>query len=228
MAKKQMSYSTIVVIGLLEMAVLFAIVLGIAGSINYWQGWAFCTSMLIYFIIVLVVFKDKKELFQERVNPGPGMKKWDYIFYAIFAPAFITILIIAPLDYRFMWTENLPNYIYVIGWIAYISSMWFLTWSMFINAWFSSVVRIQKDRKQKVVSTGPYAFVRHPGYFAIIFMAPGCALVLGSLWALIPAIITVIALIPRTYMEDQTLQKELKGYKAYTKKTKYRLMPGVW
>lgn len=228
MLKKEMSYSTVVFIGLIEMLVLYAIVLGIAGSISYWQGWAFCTSMLVYFLIVLVVFKDKKELFQERVSPGPGMKKWDYIFYVVFVPAFIAVLIVAPLDYRFLWTGTLPNYVYIISWIAYIFGMYFIAWSMYVNTWFSSVVRIQKDRKQKVVQTGPYSFVRHPGYVAASCMAIGSALVLGSLWALIPAAIVVIALIPRTYLEDITLQKGLKGYKEYTKKVKYRLLPGFW
>jgi len=87
-------------------------------------------------------------------------------------------------------------------------------------------VEIQKN--QKVVSTGPYKYIRHPMYSTSIIMVFNIALALGSLYAMIPAGLSSLALIIRTYFEDKTLQKELKGYKEYTKKTKYRLLPGVW
>jgi protein-S-isoprenylcysteine O-methyltransferase Ste14 len=93
---------------------------------------------------------------------------------------------------------------------------------------FSITVRIQTDRGQKVIQNGPYRVIRHPGYIGGILMGIGNALVLGSLWALIPAGIMAIMLIIRTSLEDLTLQKELPGYLEYTKKVVYRLIPGLW
>jgi protein-S-isoprenylcysteine O-methyltransferase Ste14 len=99
---------------------------------------------------------------------------------------------------------------------------------MWVNNWFSSTVRIQMDRDQHVVQDGPYRYVRHPGYVGGILMAVSASLILGSLWALIPASIVVLLLVIRTYLEDTTLQKELPGYADYTKKVRYRLVPGLW
>ena len=97
---------------------------------------------------------------------------------------------------------------------------------MKVNSYLLKTVEIQKN--QKVVSKGPYKYVRHPMYSSSILMVFSIALALGSLYTLIPAAITAIALIIRTQLEDNTLSKELKGYKAYQKKVKYRLIPGVW
>jgi protein-S-isoprenylcysteine O-methyltransferase Ste14 len=99
---------------------------------------------------------------------------------------------------------------------------------MYINKFFSSVVRIQKDRGHKVIQDGPYKYVRHPGYVGIFFLAPAVPLILGSIWGLIPSGLFIIAIIIRTYLEDKTLHKELEGYKEYAKKVKYRLIPGIW
>jgi protein-S-isoprenylcysteine O-methyltransferase Ste14 len=101
-------------------------------------------------------------------------------------------------------------------------------WAIWINRFFSSVVRIQKERGQEVIQDGPYRFVRHPGYVGGILLALGNALVLGSLWALIPAGIMSLLLVIRTYLEDITLQRELPGYTDYTRKVKYRLLPWIW
>ena len=96
------------------------------------------------------------------------------------------------------------------------------------NTFLSRVVRIQKDRGQKVVTTGPYSIVRHPMYSAFLWYMPSISLALGSQYSLLVAIPFGAVLIARTYLEDKMLKKELSGYAAYAKKTKYRLFPGVW
>ena len=93
---------------------------------------------------------------------------------------------------------------------------------------FSSVVRIQSARKQTVCSDGPYRYVRHPGYAGGFIFTIGTPFVLGSFWGLLPAGITIILMIGRTYLEDTTLKAELKGYKDYAKKVRYRLIPFLW
>jgi protein-S-isoprenylcysteine O-methyltransferase Ste14 len=153
-----------------------------------------------------------------------GQGNFGLVGVAIFA-----VMIIGILDSgRFFWTETPSMYIYIIGYLIYSISVVFLIWPMYVNKFFSSMVRIQKDRNQTVCQEGPYKIVRHPGYSAVIIMSPSIALTFGSFVALIPGFISIILIIIRTYLEDITLQKELKGYKEYTKKVKYRLIPGVW
>ena len=101
-------------------------------------------------------------------------------------------------------------------------------WAMWTNDFFSSRVRIQTDRGQYVVTNGPYRFVRHPGYVGAIIFLPASALLLGSIYALIPVAIDIFLLIIRTYLEDLTLQKELPGYTDYVKKVRFRLIPCIW
>mgnify|MGYP002684581587 CR=1 FL=1 len=96
------------------------------------------------------------------------------------------------------------------------------------NRFFSGVVRIQTDRGHQVVTTGPYRFIRHPGYVGVLWTYLAMPLFLDSIWAFVPAVLTLAASILRTAWEDKTLQEELPGYKEYAQKTKYRLFPGIW
>jgi protein-S-isoprenylcysteine O-methyltransferase Ste14 len=96
------------------------------------------------------------------------------------------------------------------------------------NRFFSSVVRIQTDRGHVVCDTGPYRFVRHPGYAGIIFPLFGIVLALGSIWTLIPAAVASIITVIRTVLEDRTLQEELPGYRDYARRVRYRLIPGIY
>jgi protein-S-isoprenylcysteine O-methyltransferase Ste14 len=96
------------------------------------------------------------------------------------------------------------------------------------NRFFSSVVRIQTDRGHTVATGGPYRFVRHPGYVGMMVSALGTTILLGSLWAFIPATLLIGLIIFRTALEDRTLQNELEGYKEYAARVRYRLLPGVW
>jgi protein-S-isoprenylcysteine O-methyltransferase Ste14 len=96
------------------------------------------------------------------------------------------------------------------------------------NTYLSRVVEIQKDRGHKVITTGPYRYVRHPMYVGVIILLVSVPLALGSLWALVPGVALTIIIIIRTHLEDKTLHAELEGYKAYAGKVRYRLVPGIW
>jgi protein-S-isoprenylcysteine O-methyltransferase Ste14 len=102
------------------------------------------------------------------------------------------------------------------------------SWALLENRFFSGVVRIQKDRGHQVVSTGPYGFVRHPGYAGALLAYLVTPVLLDSTWAFIPAVLMAGVVILRTALEDRTLQEELPGYKDYARKTRYRLLPGIW
>jgi protein-S-isoprenylcysteine O-methyltransferase Ste14 len=116
----------------------------------------------------------------------------------------------------------------IVGWIGLLLAMGLVAWVAINNAYLSAVVRIQDDRGQQVVTTGPYRYVRHPMYAADLFFFWGIPLLLGSWWALVPSLLIVVVMIIRTALEDKTLQAELPGYKEYAEKVRYRLVPGVW
>jgi len=215
--------------GFIGIPLLTAMIFVLAGRVTYWQGWVLSGLCVLLVFILIVLFADKTELLRERRKPGPGTKLWDKVLLAFYAPAFYAILIIGVLDAgRFGWTNRLPVFVYTIGYVIFIFSNFCYLWAMWTNRWFSSTVRIQKERDQKVVQDGPYKIIRHPGYIGGILMSVSLSLILGSLRALIPAGIVIILLVLRTYLEDITLQKELPGYADYTQKVKYRLLPGIW
>ena len=136
--------------------------------------------------------------------------------------------ILSGLDYRFNWTIDLYLGIHIMG-LAFIflSSMLF-TWSMMSNRFFSTMVRIQDERDHRVVTGGPYKYVRHPGYVGYILMTLATPISLGSLYALSMAFIVSLIIVIRTILEDKTLNTELMGYKEYSKKVRYKLIPFIW
>ncbi|MFC1651113.1 methyltransferase family protein [Candidatus Latescibacterota bacterium] len=222
-------YIKSVIKGVVSLPLIFAFFMALAGRKDYWQGWVFCGICFVGAVAQFAAFSGKTELGKERMKHGPGTKWWDKVILAFFGPLFFTVFILAILDAgRFGWTSRLHWSVYVIGYIAHIISYAMTIWSMWVNSFFSSTVRIQSDRGQIVVRDGPYRYVRHPGYVGGILLAVSSSLILGSLTALIPAGGVVVLLILRTYLEDKTLKNELEGYSEYAETVRYRLLPGIW
>jgi len=136
--------------------------------------------------------------------------------------------IVAALDLRFAWSSPKPLAVHLIGTGAMALGFALFMWAMASNAFFSEVVRIQEDRGHQVATDGPYRLVRHPGYTGAILSFLGTPLLLGSWWAFIPTVIGIGGYVLRTALEDRTLQLELEGYRAYTERVHYRLIPGMW
>jgi protein-S-isoprenylcysteine O-methyltransferase Ste14 len=227
--KENHFYLRALVQGFFTFLLVAAIIFVLAGRITYWQGWGFVITCVLLVLIQSIVFASKTDLVRERLKPGPGTKWWDKVFYAFYIPLFFAIIIVASLDTgRFQWSTQLPVSVYIIGYMVFVLSIFIYSWAMWVNRFFSSTVRLQTDRGQEVVQSGPYRFVRHPGYVGGILLAISSSLALGSLWGLVPAGAVMILLIIRTYLEDVTLQKELPGYADYAKKVRYRLLSGIW
>ena len=200
-----------------------------AGKLDYWQGWVFNGLNILFILITYIVLIDRKDLIKERMKPGKGMKKWDRIYYAVSTPIFFFMFIISILDAsRFYWKPTIPLIIIFLGIILYSIGQIIVLWAKKTNKFFSSVVRIQSERKQTVCTDGPYRYVRHPGYIGGLIFTIGTPFMLGSFWGLFPAIITIFLVFGRTYLEDKTLKNELPGYKEYAKKVKYRFIPFIW
>lgn len=140
----------------------------------------------------------------------------------------IPFLILPGIDaVRYRWSQ-IAMPIKTAGFAAIIASFILIFYVMRENTYLSRVVEIQKDRGHKVITTGPYRYVRHPMYVGVIILLVSVPLALGSLWALVPGVALTIIIIIRTHLEDKTLHAELEGYKAYAGKVRYRLVPGIW
>jgi protein-S-isoprenylcysteine O-methyltransferase Ste14 len=202
-----------------------------AGTFKWLEAWIF---LLLYFLFVaaLVIWlkKNDPELLKERMTAKKkkNVKGWDraIIFaYTLLVPA---LIVLAGLDaVRFRWSK-VPLAIKVLGFIGFVPVLILVFWTINENSYLSEMVRIQEERGHQVCTTGPYRYVRHPMYVGVIIFLFCLPLCLGSLYALIPASLSVILFILRTALEDKTLQQELSGYKEYTEKVRYRLIPGIW
>jgi protein-S-isoprenylcysteine O-methyltransferase Ste14 len=200
-----------------------------AGTWAWAKGWLFIGVFLgTLAVVALYLWRANPEVVVARTDFHEGTKRWDKILLRFFLPAVYGIIPVAALDVgRFHWLP-VPWWVCGIGYVLFLFGMGIVTWAEAVNKFFEVTVRIQTDRGHTVIDTGPYAVVRHPGYVAGILVCVGAALCLGSLWALLPAGVATVFLILRTRWEDQTLQAELPGYKEYTQRVHYKLIPGVW
>jgi protein-S-isoprenylcysteine O-methyltransferase Ste14 len=207
---------------------ILAVILFIAsGRLDWVWAWAYVgVSVGILAVNALVM---PPELIAERGKIGKeDVKSWDRVVTTISILPALGAPIVAGLDERFGWSPQLALTIHLIGLAFLVLGQGLFTWSMVSNKFFSTAVRIQMDRDHTVATGGPYRYVRHPGYVGFIVSAFAMPLALGSLWALIPAAVTLCLLVVRTALEDKTLREELDGYKDYAAQVRYRLVPGVW
>ena len=166
---------------------------------------------------------------RQNIEKIQNAKAWDKVLAPLMAVSVVfPMVIVAGLDHRFNWSPEFPLWLNIIGFNFIAFGYAFAAWAFSENRFFSGVVRIQTDRGHVVCDTGPYRFVRHPGYAGSMLSVFGIVLALGSEWTLIPATVAAIIGVIRTTLEDQTLQKELSGYRDYTQRVHYRLIPGIY
>lgn len=208
----------------LDAAILFAA----AGTLNWTAAWVYVGMRIVALTIgAVVIIRENPEIVNERGRVPKNTKDFDKVFAVIYSPLALILPLVAGLDFRFSWSE-MPLWLNVVGVLGYIPAAILPYWAMLVNNYLTTTVRIQEERGHRVVSDGPYRYVRHPMYVGLILGAICMPLLLGSWWALIPGIMMVLAAIWRTSREDRVLQKELPGYAEYAQQTRYRLLPGVW
>lgn len=200
-----------------------------SGRLDWVMAWVYIGLCLVAISInAPIILRYSPETIAERAETRE-MRGWDKIIAGLGALIyFVVILLVAGLDARFGWTGQIAPAPQIAGVVAFALGSALFSWAMVSNAYFSTVVRIQKDRSHTVCTTGPYRFVRHPGYVGMIAQSLALPLMLGSLWALIPAGLVMCLMVIRTALEDRTLQEELDGYRDYTGRVRYRLLPGIW
>lgn len=196
-----------------------------AGRVDLPMFWTYLIVMAVPTAIA-VVSEHQHNPHLQRHSGGGGQDK---LTIPIFLVSFLATLIIAGLDVgRYHWSSSVPFVVQVIGMAGFGCGYGLVAWAALANRFYTPVVRIQNDRGQEVITTGPYRLVRHPGYtgWILFFMFSGIAL--GSWLAVLPPLMPTIAVIRRTLIEDRMLQGGLSGYTDYAQRVRYRLIPGVW
>ena len=226
---KPMSRAMALFYGISLPLMLVALVFLPAGRIDWRPGWIFIAILIAAFgLSALLLAWVNPMIYRARSRFQPGTKTWDLILLAVMLPALVLEIPIATLDAGRMGWSAVPPSVVVLGYLLLIGSVAVTTWAQAVNPFFEPGVRIQEERAQRVITSGPYRFVRHPGYVAAIAMFIAIPLALASWWALLPAAVAIVLLVIRTRLEDGLLRAELSGYADYARRTRYRLLPGVW
>jgi protein-S-isoprenylcysteine O-methyltransferase Ste14 len=201
-----------------------------AGTLLWMHGLSFMAVFLFLTLVAMAwLWRVNPEIFVARRRlTGQGTKGWDLMLVLILLGGFLATLIVAGLDDGRFHGAPAPPWAVLVGYGLLLAGYLGTGWAQAVNRHFEPTVRIQSDRDHHVIETGPYAYVRHPGYIFGSVLTVGGALALGSLWALLPAGFVVIVLVIRTILEDATLQRELSGYAEFAARTRYKWIPGIW
>jgi protein-S-isoprenylcysteine O-methyltransferase Ste14 len=228
MPVKDIRMIRLVVITAIYLAVMGGLLFGSAGRLDWPMAWAYMV-ILIASTIALLAFGDR-EMLLVRAGKEKGVKTWDPLLARVSFFLFWPVsTVVAGLDYgRLHFSPSIPMPVRLTALLAFALGLAFSVWAMVANKFFVKFVKIQTDREHIVITNGPYAYVRHPGYAGSLLAFISLPVALGSLWALLPALAGLSLWVVRTYLEDRTLHKELDGYSQYACRVRWRLVPGIW
>lgn len=232
MSQQSKTISPRVIVQLLIFIVLVPFLpLLISRQWDWWQAWVYAIVSILGFVISRVLASRRHpDLIRERSQhmQQENIQPWDKKLAIWLGVGSILVVVVAGMDKLFDWppTFSLPLKILALAMIliGYVLS----SYAFIENRFFSSTVRLQTDRGQQVVSSGPYCWMRHPGYAGGLLIYLATPILLDSIWAFLPTILVVVFVIIRTSLEDRFLQAELAGYREYAQRVRYRLLPGVW
>lgn len=204
------------------------VVLSLAGTWRWWGGWAFASVLAFATFLSTKVFLDHPALSEERRTAARRAQPWDRALVMALNTVLPLMAVLAGLDRRFAWSWTVPSW---VSWVAFpiaVAGSVLTYQALRSNAYFSSHVRVQTDRQQVVVSHGPYAFVRHPGYAGALLLNLASPLLLGSLVSACAAWLALPILVVRICLEERVLLAGLEGYAGYRERVRWRLLPGIW
>ncbi|MCD9894190.1 isoprenylcysteine carboxylmethyltransferase family protein [Bradyrhizobium japonicum] len=207
-----------------------ALLFACAGTMHWPSAWVFlATCALLGPLCGWWLYRVDPALLAERLRPvlQKDQPAADKAFMIVFVIAMLAWLAAMGLDRRTQFSD-MPVAFQALGLVLFVLSTLFILWVFRENSFAAPVVKLQADRAQRVVSTGPYAHVRHPMYSGMILFFAGVPLLLGSLWGLAMAPVIVVLFAVRISIEERTLREGLPGYSNYMMRVRYRLLPGIW
>lgn len=222
-----------VITGVAFNVVLYALLLFVpAGTLHWWRAWVFlAVTVAVMAAASFSILPDNSDLFSQRAKGviQKGQPLWDRVLAILLVVSYVGQIVFISLDvFRFHLVPKPGGLVSFLGLALYVAGWWIMTLAMKVNPFAVPVVRLQEERHQRVIDTGVYAVVRHPMYTGFVPMVVGPALWLQSYVAALLAIVPITVLATRSVFEERFLKRELKGYEAYTKKVRYRLIPFVW
>jgi protein-S-isoprenylcysteine O-methyltransferase Ste14 len=210
---------------LIVLPLVVAMLFAPAGSFRFWQAWVFLGQFLIFNIFFAVYFLRRNPEFVERRLRNKEERPEQKRFKILWVPLWIAVLVLPGFDYRFGWSK-MPVWLSLAAQVV-VAVSWILIFQVFrYNSFASATVRVEEG--QKVITTGPYAKVRHPMYSGLLLMMVAVGFAMGSYIAVVPALLKIPLLIYRLENEEFVLRKELPGYGEYCEATRFRLVPGLW
>lgn len=220
---------------LIEMSLLMALLAGLlfggAGTVEWPSGWVYLGLFLALGLgVSLWLAKADPALLEERLKPTfqAGQKAWDKAFLLGVMVVYVAWTVLLGVDARRLYWSHVPVWAQAIGAIMLIVSFLGVAWVFAANSFAASVIRMQPERGQRVIDSGPYAIVRHPMYAFGLLQFVGDPLTVGSLWGLAIVPLSILALAWRTLGEEKMLRAELDGYEAYARRVRWRYAPGIW
>jgi protein-S-isoprenylcysteine O-methyltransferase Ste14 len=216
---------------LLFIAIIPFLPLFITRQWDWWEAWAYAFISIFAFVISrLLVARRNPGLVTERAHSmqHENVVEWDKKLAPYLGVGSILVLLVSGLDALFSWSSTYPMGVIIISVIAILAGYALGSFALIENRFFSGAVRIQTERGHQVVSSGPYRWIRHPGYAGAILTYLATPFFLDSPWAFLPTLFVVILMLIRTRLEDKFLQDGLDGYRDYSKHVRYRILPGLW
>jgi protein-S-isoprenylcysteine O-methyltransferase Ste14 len=225
----QLSGFRYIVKELLQIIIGALLLFGAAGTMQWTRGWIYVGLIFVSKCITIffLILKSPSLLNERGQAFKKGTKNFDKVFFVAYIILSLLLFIITGLDVvRYQWSR-LPFIVIYPAIVLFFFSTFLGTWAMVRNPFFTVLIRVQ-GKSHRVCASGPYQYIRHPGYTSWIGSAISYPFLLGSLVSCIPVSIMILMFIIRTYLEDTSLQKELSGYSEYAATTKYRLLPYIW
>jgi protein-S-isoprenylcysteine O-methyltransferase Ste14 len=198
---------------------------------GWWEAWAYAIISILGFALSrILAARRHPDLLAERARfmQHENAKPWDKRLAPLLGIGSGLALLIAGLDALYDWSPTFSLPAKILSLIIILAGYTLASYALITNRFFSGMVRIQTDRGHQVVSSGPYHWMRHPGYAGALLSYMATPVLLDSQWAFLPTVFTIIILVIRTAMEDRVLQNELEGYREYAGRVRYRLFPGIW
>ncbi len=226
----EISSVRIAVIFVAYFVLMAAAFMGTAGTIFWPEAWLYLILQFAFSALLTAWLKrhDPALLKDRLIFLKPTARGWDKVFVWLSTVLLLPYLFLPGLDaVRHRWSQVTWE-VEAVGFAGVVLSLMLIGWVTCANPYLSRVVEIQKERGHRVITTGPYRYVRHPMYLGAIVLFISIPLALGSLWTLLPAVLLCVLVVLRTYFEDRILHAELEGYAAYAEKVTSRLLPGIW